>query len=109
MSAPSKAFEVDKYSPEKISSNNYVVYFSRICVSSLAGCAIGILGITGIYGLLCYFLSYALLTVLLLMKMQFNTEIYFQSTSQLIWDGLFQGLLSYVLFWTLLYDIVHVY
>lgn len=72
--------------------------FSRICISSLAGCAIGILGITGIFGLLCYFLSYGLLTILLLMKMQFNTEIYFQSTSQLVWDGLFQGLLVSVFF-----------
>jgi len=104
-----KPFEIDKYNAEKIGSNNYVVYFSRICVSSLAGCAIGILGITGIYGLLCYFFSYGLLTLFLLLKMQFKTEIYFQSTSHLVWDGLFQGLLSYVLFWTLLYDIVHVY
>ncbi len=31
MSAPtSKVFEVDKFSPEKISSNNYVVYFRQV-------------------------------------------------------------------------------
>lgn len=64
---------------------------SRIGISSIAGCITGILGIVGLYGFLAYFLSYGLIVVMLSLKMNFQTKTYFQSTSSLISDGLFQG------------------
>ena len=124
MSAPN---EQDKFALDKIAHNNSVVYFwqqitlytliyetSRILISTFAGCAVGILGITSVYGFVCYFLAYGLITGLLLLKMNFKTEVYFPSLQFFLSDGLFQGLMvsvlnqvmsyllsqqSYILFW----------
>jgi len=56
-----------------------------------------------------YFVSYGVLSALMLLKMSFRTGDYFPSIWTFILDGVFQGGLSFVLFWTLLFNIVHVY
>jgi len=77
-------------------------------ISIIAGCGSGIIGMTGLLGFLPYFITYAIISGLVWIKMQGKPLVFFQSENAL-WDGIFTGLLSYVLFWTLSYDIVHIY
>eukprot|EP01119_Soliformovum_irregulare_P019177 TRINITY_DN601_c0_g1_i1.p1 TRINITY_DN601_c0_g1~~TRINITY_DN601_c0_g1_i1.p1 ORF type:complete len:121 (-),score=20.22 TRINITY_DN601_c0_g1_i1:74-406(-) len=96
-------------SPENMKYNEAVAMNIRNGISILGGGVAGVLGLTGVYGFLAYFLTYGLIVVLFSLKMNHNTTKYFPSASGLFWDGLWQGLLSYILFWTLMYDIVHIY
>eukprot|EP01112_Ceratiomyxa_fruticulosa_P013693 TRINITY_DN3868_c0_g1_i1.p1 TRINITY_DN3868_c0_g1~~TRINITY_DN3868_c0_g1_i1.p1 ORF type:complete len:105 (+),score=8.25 TRINITY_DN3868_c0_g1_i1:147-461(+) len=100
---------VEDFSPEHMASNNRVLYYSRILISIIAGCATGIIGLTGYVGFLPYFITYAIICGLMWFKMNGKPLVYLQSETSLWWDGLFTGLLSYVLFWTLSYDIIHIY
>jgi len=95
--------------PENIANNNRVVNFSQTLICSIAGTATGILAITGLYGFVCYFLAYVLASVFLLKKIDFKTETYFPSASSFWVDSISQGFMSFILFWTLSYDIVHLF
>eukprot|EP01089_Gocevia_fonbrunei_P019670 TRINITY_DN7042_c0_g1_i1.p1 TRINITY_DN7042_c0_g1~~TRINITY_DN7042_c0_g1_i1.p1 ORF type:complete len:107 (-),score=4.62 TRINITY_DN7042_c0_g1_i1:84-404(-) len=97
------------YSPERIQQNNRVIYNCRIFVATIAGCATGILGQTGLVGFLCYLLSSLLVSVFLLFKTQFKVKKYFTSWTSIWTEGLFQGILSFVLFWTLFYGFLSCY
>eukprot|EP01113_Clastostelium_recurvatum_P006380 TRINITY_DN12881_c0_g1_i1.p1 TRINITY_DN12881_c0_g1~~TRINITY_DN12881_c0_g1_i1.p1 ORF type:complete len:108 (-),score=4.87 TRINITY_DN12881_c0_g1_i1:138-440(-) len=100
---------MEEFSPDHMVNNNRVLYFSRILMSIIAGCGAGIIGMTGLIGFIPYFLTYFIISVLMWMKMHSKPLVYFQTESALWWDGVFTGLLSYVLFWTLSYDVVHIY
>ena len=87
-------------------------YRSRTFVSIVGGCCCGILGLTNWSGFLFYLLTAMLTSVVLAAKAGFNLgtlKSFFVSLSTLTTDGLVAGCMSYVLFWTLLYDIVYVY
>jgi len=79
-------------------------------VSTIAGCVAGILGVTGLWGFLFCFIINILSSILLILKAK-NKKIslFLLSKLNLLTEGLFQGIMSYVLFWTLLYGIVHVF
>uniref|UniRef100_A0A8D2N823 ER membrane protein complex subunit 6 n=1 Tax=Zonotrichia albicollis TaxID=44394 RepID=A0A8D2N823_ZONAL len=69
----------------------------------------GILGLTGLHGFIFYFLASVLLSVLLVLKAGRRWNKYFKSRRPLFTGGLVGGLFTYVLFWTFLYGMVHVY
>jgi len=98
------------YSPELIAHNQRVVNSSRVWTSLVAGCAAGILGITGILpGFLFYAVITAFTSLLLAIRAQFNFKKYFYDKNGPMFEGLFSGAMTYLLFWTLMYDITHVY
>eukprot|EP01114_Cavostelium_apophysatum_P007136 TRINITY_DN1889_c0_g1_i1.p1 TRINITY_DN1889_c0_g1~~TRINITY_DN1889_c0_g1_i1.p1 ORF type:complete len:113 (+),score=7.21 TRINITY_DN1889_c0_g1_i1:109-447(+) len=98
------------YVPAEIAYNANILYFCRILTSTVAGCLIGVLGITGVYGFLMYFVNFFIISGLIyVLKVNQNTDPYFISKSTLFWDGIFHGMLTYIMFWTLFYDIVHIY
>lgn len=69
----------------------------------------GIMGLTGIIGFLFYLVSVFGLWFLLLLKTGSNWRKYFINRQSLLTNGFLGGLCTYVLFWTFLYGMVHVY
>lgn len=92
-----------------VRGNAAVLEYCRTSVSALSGATAGILGLTGLYGFIFYFLSSFLLSLLLLLKAGRRWNKCFKSRRLLFTGGLVGGLFTYVLFWTFLYGMVHVY
>lgn len=93
VAAKSKDASQEQFSPERIAYNNNILYFCRILVGSAAGSAAGILQLTAIWGALFYFLTYGLLSLFIFVKLQFKTETYFISSNNIVYDGIFHGML----------------
>ncbi|GAV03133.1 hypothetical protein RvY_13608 [Ramazzottius varieornatus] len=85
------------------------VDYGRIFTALLAGSTAGILGLTGLYGFLFFFVSNGLLGLLVLQKYNVQYKPYFKKLHMIFTHGLFNSLLTYILFWTFLYGLVHVY
>ncbi|NXB65648.1 EMC6 protein, partial [Struthidea cinerea] len=86
-----------------VRGNAAILDYCRTSVSAL------ILGLTGLHGFIFYFLASVLLSVLLVLKAGRRWNKYFKSRRPLFTGGLVGGLFTYVLFWTFLYGMVHVY
>lgn len=92
--------------------NNFLgVEYCKTFVSALSGSCAGIIGLTGLAGFSFYFLSALILWLMICYKAGLNDEWrkYFTQRRILLTNGLFDGLFTYVLFWTFLYGMVHVY
>ncbi|XP_061753960.1 ER membrane protein complex subunit 6 [Nerophis ophidion] len=89
--------------------NAAVLDYCRTSVSALSGATAGILGLTGLYGFVFYVLSSFLLSLLLILKAGRRWNKCFKSRRLLFTGGFVGGLFTYVLFWTFLYGMVHVY
>lgn len=92
-----------------VRGNAAVLDYCRTSVSALSGATAGILGLTGLYGFIFYLLASVLLSLLLILKAGRRWNKYFKSRRPLFTGGLIGGLFTYVLFWTFLYGMVHVY
>ncbi|CAG8452423.1 9715_t:CDS:2 [Rhizophagus irregularis] len=108
MSSQSPQNQASLYVPENIVHNVKTITFIRSSMSAITGSAAGILGLTGYSGFIFYTLT-AILTSFLIwsIKTNANPGVYFRNGSDVWTEGVFGGLFSYVLFWTLLYGIVH--
>eukprot|EP00003_Mantamonas_plastica_P014324 TRINITY_DN2484_c0_g4_i2.p1 TRINITY_DN2484_c0_g4~~TRINITY_DN2484_c0_g4_i2.p1 ORF type:complete len:183 (+),score=35.71 TRINITY_DN2484_c0_g4_i2:193-741(+) len=82
---------------------------SRILMACVIGSIAGIMGLTGIVGLLFYFTSVLMTALVAALKTGFKLHTFFQSTSDLYLSGVFDGLMSYILFWTMFYNVVHLF
>ncbi|XP_033105768.1 ER membrane protein complex subunit 6-like [Anneissia japonica] len=90
-------------------NNQSVIDYCRTSMSALSGATAGILGLTGLYGFIFYFITSFVLSTMLLIKAGRNWSSYFFSWKPLLTSGLLGGLFTYILFWTFLYGMVHVY
>jgi len=70
---------------------------------------LGILGLSGTLGFLFYFLSVFVLWILVLLKSGTQWRKFFINRRNLLTNQFMGGLCTYVLFWTFLYGMVHVY
>ncbi|CAG8734214.1 13694_t:CDS:1, partial [Acaulospora morrowiae] len=96
------------YVPENIVYNSKKITFIRSSMSAITGSAAGILGLTGYYGFIFYGITSVFTSFLIwAVKTQAKPSLYFRTGSDVWTEGVFGGLFSYVLFWTLLYGIVH--
>ncbi|XP_065863862.1 uncharacterized protein [Euphorbia lathyris] len=101
--------DLQTFSAENMQSNMKVIYYSRTFLSIIGGVIAGILGFTGLFGFIFYFLVMAITSIGLIAKAKFSVHSYFDSWNRIILDGFFGGLMSFVLFWTFAYDIVHIF
>ena len=101
--------DVKIYNEVNVKSNHDVVDYCRTSLSIIAGCTAGILGLTGLSGFGFYIVASLLMTIALVFKAGKNWEKYFTSRTSLWWDGVLGGIFSYILFWTFLYGVVHVF
>ncbi|CAH8536667.1 unnamed protein product [Schistosoma rodhaini] len=97
------------YSPAAAQHNLALINYCRISIAALSGCTAGILGLTGIMGFMFYFLAHGFLSLLLLQKAGKLWNKYFIQRSCLTYGGVFGELTTYILFWTFIYGMVHVY
>ncbi|XP_012259653.1 ER membrane protein complex subunit 6 [Athalia rosae] len=104
-----KSGEMIAYSEGAVRNNAAVVEYCRISMAALSGSTAGLLGLTGLYGFGFYIFAVAGLWALLMMKTSGQWKKYFISRQSLLTNGFFGGLFTYVLFWTFLYGMVHVY
>ncbi|XP_049534757.1 ER membrane protein complex subunit 6 [Anopheles darlingi] len=104
-----KSGEIIAYSDAAIRNNASAVEYCRTSMAALSGSTAGVLGLTGILGFLFYLLAVLCLWQMLLLKSGSNWQKYFISRKSLLTHGFLSGLCTYVLFWTFLYGMVHVY
>lgn len=81
------------------------IVYCKTLASVISGSCAGIIGLTGIAGFTFYFMSAQLLWLMILYKAGYD----FQQKKILFNNGFFENLFTYVLFWTFLYGMVHVY
>lgn len=103
--------DAHKFFQPHIAHNVKQLQFIRSCFAAIAGSAAGILGLTNWNGFLFYAVSWSVLaSMLVLIKCHHKPAAYFiHGWRELIVDGALNGLLSYILFHTLLYGLVHLY
>lgn len=97
------------YNERVVSQNSAIVDYCRTSGAVVAGAAAGILGLTGLYGFGFFIIFSVFLSVLLSMKAGREWDKYFTTRRQLWFDGVLGGLFTYILVWTFLYGMVHVY
>jgi len=89
--------------------NNFAILeYSRTFQSAVAGCAAGIIGLTSLYGFVFYFVVALAQSFMWFLKAGARWDEFFVQRSAMM-HGFFGGLFTYVLFWTFLYGMVHVY
>lgn len=89
--------------------NASLIEYGRTSVSVIAGVTAGILGLTGLYGFGLYLIYSFVMSALIMIKVGSKWNKYFQSRYTLLTDGVFGGLFTYVLLWTFVYGLVHVF
>lgn len=97
------------FSMDRIAINARSLNYCRVFVAIVSGCVSGIMGLTGIVGFLAFFLTTLLLSIGMYIKVGSEPKPYFKKDGDIWTEGIMQALMSYVLFWTLIYDVVHIY
>ncbi|XP_065371767.1 ER membrane protein complex subunit 6 [Calliphora vicina] len=105
----SKTGEIVAYSEAAIRHNISAVEYCRTSMAAISGCAAGILGLNGLLGFLFYFISVFVLWLLVLGKSGTGWRKFFINRQSLLTNSFMGALCTYVLFWTFLYGMVHVY
>mmetsp|Transcript_4981 Transcript_4981/g.8641 ORF Transcript_4981/g.8641 Transcript_4981/m.8641 type:complete len:121 (+) Transcript_4981:231-593(+) len=96
-------------STDNVQKNMRAVMFYRTFVSIVGGIVAGILGLTNLAGFASYFVMMGMVSLGLASRTNFNPTAYYPTTRMITVEGINSGLMSFVLFWTLFYDIVHIY
>lgn len=104
-----KTGEIVAYSEVALRNNSAVVEYCRTSMSALSGSTAGLLGLTGLYGFGFYLFAVLGLWGLLMMKAGSQWKKYFVCRRHVLTNGFFGGLFTYILFWTFIYGMVHVY
>ncbi|MCL4122700.1 UNVERIFIED_CONTAM: hypothetical protein GTU68_065031 [Idotea baltica] len=101
--------EIIAYSDVAVRNNSAIIEYCRTSMAALSGATAGLLGLTALYGFAFFLISGVSLWLMLLMKAGSQWQRYFVSRKTLLTSGIFSGLFTYILFWTFLYGMVHVY
>ncbi|KAM3569831.1 hypothetical protein VYU27_008080 [Nannochloropsis oceanica] len=119
MAAPAPSIESadlasrSQLSMPALTHNNQVVEHVRGLMSIFAGAAAGVLGATGIVqGALAFLVFYLLTSLGLLFKMKLTGDIstYFPTKwYAFLLAGVANHVLSFLLFWTVGYTLIHIY
>ena len=97
------------YSSSAIVYNQNQIEYCRTSMAALSGSTAGILGLTALNGFAFFLLMILVLWFMIMASAGKNWNRYFLSRTAIITNGFFGALTTYVLFWTFLYGIVHVY
>jgi len=97
------------YSELAIRNNAAVLEYCKTAMSALSGVTAGLLGLTGTIGFAFYFIAAVTLWLMVLFRTGSSWRNYFSSREALLTNGIFSGLFTYILFWTFIYGMVHVY
>lgn len=89
--------------------NNFLLDYCQTSVSALSGSAAGIIGLTGFNGFFFYFFCSLFLSLIIFFYLNDTIKSCFTSKKSIITENLWSGIQTYLLFWTFLYGMVHVY
>jgi len=101
--------DLEAYSPFAIRNNMALVEYCRAFLALISGAAAGILGLTGLYGFAFYALNSLVMSILLGVKTQSKWDRYFLTKSHVWTNGVFGELFTYLLVWTFMYGMIHVF
>eukprot|EP00033_Pygsuia_biforma_P001677 GCRY01001881.1.p1 GENE.GCRY01001881.1~~GCRY01001881.1.p1 ORF type:complete len:106 (-),score=14.95 GCRY01001881.1:123-440(-) len=94
---------------KNLAINRRHLYKIRILFSICLGCAAGILGVQKWEGATFFLLGQVFIIALLLVKFQLRWNEFFIKKTDLVFEGLSQGVMTYLLFWILAHNLVHIY
>ncbi|KAF0916850.1 hypothetical protein E2562_014598, partial [Oryza meyeriana var. granulata] len=83
-----------------LNCEGFLLHYSRTFLSIISGVVAGIWGFTGLMGFVFYLLVMMVASLGLLVKAKFSIHTYFDSWNRILIEGVFGGLMSFVLFWT---------
>ncbi|CEM00572.1 unnamed protein product [Vitrella brassicaformis CCMP3155] len=89
--------------------NRRVVAHCRNFAAIVSGLAAGILGLTGLWGLLVFVMATLGISLILLARVNFDTSLYFPTVKEVLIGQFWHGMMSFILFWTLAYDMVYIF
>eukprot|EP01129_Flabellula_baltica_P003943 TRINITY_DN13685_c0_g1_i1.p1 TRINITY_DN13685_c0_g1~~TRINITY_DN13685_c0_g1_i1.p1 ORF type:complete len:122 (-),score=16.43 TRINITY_DN13685_c0_g1_i1:100-465(-) len=99
----------ESHFPEHIMFNGAQLSQCKMLMSLVGGCVAGILGFEGVLGFL-FFVGVTLFGGFMIeLAAGFDLSQYFQGRRDVYQSGIAQCLLTYIMFWTLCFDIVHIY
>lgn len=101
--------DAHKFVQAHVQHNARQLQYVRSCFAAIAGSAAGILGLTNLSGFLFYAFCWIVLSVLLLSRTSGGSKYFMNGYKDIVFNGAVGGLLSFVLFHTLLYGLVHLY
>lgn len=101
--------DVEAYSPFAIRNNSGIVDYCRAFLAVISGSAAGVLGFTGLYGFVFYIVASFVMSILLALKTKSKSDRYFLSKYHVWTNGVFAELFTYLLVWTFMYGMVHVF
>lgn len=101
--------EFEAYNPFAIRNNAALVEYCRAFLAFVSGSAAGILGLTGLNGFAFYLIASIFMSVLLALKTQSKVDRYFLSKWHVWTSGVFGELFTYLLVWTFMYGMIHVF
>ena len=104
-----KPNKIVAYSSSAIVYNQNLIEYCRTSMAALAGSTAGIIGLTSLNGFAFFLLMMIVLWMMIMSIAGSNWNRYFLSRTSILTTGFFGALTTYVLFWTFLYGMVHVY
>lgn len=100
----------DVFDMGALQSNTIKTDKIRSFMGIVSGCIAGILGLTGLEGLVCFLACHLAVSISILSKMKFNLKAYSRESLFGFLTGDLQPFaLSFTLFWTLFYGLVYLF
>eukprot|EP01068_Selenidium_serpulae_P015734 Selendium_serpulae@DN6239_c0_g1_i2.p1 len=94
-----------------LAANRKILALCRICAAIAAGLAAGLLGLTGMAGALAFFLGSAFVSVAAFLELRTRGDptTYFLTVKEIFTFSFFKGILPFIVFWTISYDVCYVF
>jgi len=99
----------DFFNAESLQRNRNSIRFCGNYLSIAGGAIAGILGLTNLSGAGFYFVTQAAVVGALVVKMKGSATTYFPTWRMLVTESITEGFTSYILFWTLAYNVCHLF
>mmetsp|Transcript_6069 Transcript_6069/g.9166 ORF Transcript_6069/g.9166 Transcript_6069/m.9166 type:complete len:111 (+) Transcript_6069:44-376(+) len=110
MQQPVSEEDANRVSVENLQQNMKQVDIARTFICIIGGIVAGVLGHTGLQGLISFVIVYAAVAFALSLKMGFDFKQYMNcSVISFLVSDLQKNGLSFILFWTMTYALVYIY
>mmetsp|Transcript_120169 Transcript_120169/g.340153 ORF Transcript_120169/g.340153 Transcript_120169/m.340153 type:complete len:130 (+) Transcript_120169:120-509(+) len=95
--------------PQALQHNARALGHCRIFSGVIAGCVAGLLKCEGLSGVFVFVLITVMHSLMIFVKMGFAVTRHFPNARDVFVNQFAHGLMSFILFWTLAYDMVHIF
>eukprot|EP01017_Pseudomicrothorax_dubius_P007399 TRINITY_DN1229_c0_g2_i3.p1 TRINITY_DN1229_c0_g2~~TRINITY_DN1229_c0_g2_i3.p1 ORF type:complete len:136 (+),score=16.28 TRINITY_DN1229_c0_g2_i3:115-522(+) len=102
------SFQLDEVNAEHHAFNLAQVKYLRTYGAAITGVICGLLGLASLYGFAFYLVSFAFVSIVLLMKSHFRPGDFFIESSAVTTGGLTADVMLFLMSWVITYNVVHV-